>query len=114
LVKIVSERIEPRMEFLPYVVPIVGTAVIFSVSVSCCFYRWNRRQIENLEDRVGGLERRAAVTPLLPSTVTQIPTVTYPPPIAVALSGPLNGPPPYRPIPGMPMATAPPPYRPGV
>jgi len=99
------------MEFLPYVVPIVGTAVIFSVSVSCCFYRWNRRQIENLEDRVGGLERRAAVTPLLPSAVSPIPTVTYPPPIAVTFGGP---PPPYRPIPGIPVATAPPPYRPGV
>ena len=96
------------MEFLPYIVPIVGTAAIFSVSVSCCFYRWNRRRIDNLEDRVGGLERRAATTPLLSPGVTTIPTVTYPPPIAVTLGGP------YRPIPGMPMATAPPPYRPGV
>lgn len=92
------------MEFLPYVVvPIVGAAAIFSVSVSCCFYRWNRRQIEKLENRVGGLERRAATTPLL----QPVPTVAYPPPMLA-----LGAPPPYRPIQGMPVATAPPPLPP--
>ena len=93
------------MESLPFIVPIVGSVAIFTISVSCCFFRWNRRRLENLEDRVSGLERRAATVPLLP---TPMPTVAYPPPIAVTLGAP---PPPYRPPGGMPMATAPPAYR---
>lgn len=94
------------MESLPFVVPIVGSVAIFTISVSCCFFRWNRRRLENLEDRVSGLERRAAATPLM--TSAPIPTLAYPPPIAVTLGAP---PPPYRPPGGMPMATAPPAYR---
>lgn len=91
------------MESLPFIVPIAGSVAIFTISVSCCFFRWNRRRLDNLEDRVSGLERRAATVPLLP---TPIPTVAYPPPIAVTMAG---APPPYRPM--MPMPTAPPAYR---
>lgn len=88
-----------RMESLPFVIPIAGSVAVFTISVSCCFFRWNRRRLENLEDRVSSLERRAAMTPLL---TAPIPTVNYPPPIAVTLGAP----PPYR-----PMASAPPAYR---
>lgn len=95
------------MESLPFVVPIVGSVAIFTISLSCCFFRWNRWRLENLEDRVSGLERRAATAPLLSSP---IPTITYPPPIAVTMGSPL----PYRPITGMPMPSAPPAYRPSV
>ena len=92
------------MESLPFIVPIAGSVAIFTISVSCCFFRWNRRRLENLEDRVNGLERRAASTPLLTPPIQT--AVTYPPPIAVTMGMP---PPPYRPM--MPMPTAPPAYR---